>query len=331
MPPPATVPFSPPPYRPPWYLPNGHAQTIFPALTRHGLDVDFQRHVLPTADGDSLQVDMLTSGSPRLAVITHGLEGDSNRPYVRGMTRAFYREGYDVMAWNFRGCGGAVNQALRFYHSGATDDLHHLLTHWPGIDGYADIVLIGFSLGGNLTLKYLGEPGVTRPPTLRGGITFSVPLDLSACAHQLGQPSNRVYHHRFLSQLKRKIIAKQALFPEELSLEPLQQIKTLVEFDDRYVAPLHGFRDAADYYAQCSSRQFLPDIKVPTLIVNAQNDPILAPECYLPDGHPDHKTVVFLAPRQGGHCGFLPQGHRPGNNYWSEDVALQFAREWIGI
>lgn len=326
MPSDRSISFSIPPYRPPWYLPNGHWQTIFPSLTRKVRDIRYQRDVLPTPDGDSLQIDTLAQSSSRLVVISHGLEGDSNRPYIRGMSRAFYREGYDVLAWNFRGCGGAPNRSLRFYHSGATDDLHHVLTSWPGIQQYQSILLIGFSLGGNLTLKYLGEQGSSLLPGIRAGITFSVPLDLYACARQITQPTNFIYHRRFLSQLKRKITEKQPFFPDELRIEPLAQVRTLIDFDNYYTAPLHGFQDATDYYRQCSSKQYLACITVPTLVVNAQNDPFLAPECYLANAPSEGSALTFVAPKQGGHCGFLPQGHRRGENYWSEQLAVSFAK-----
>ena len=324
-----SVHFSAPAYRAPWYLPTGHGQTIVPALARNVGGFTYERQELPTPDGDLLQLDVLAAGFSALVVISHGLEGDSNRPYVRGMTRAFHREGYDVLAWNFRSCGGVSNRTLRFYHSGATDDLHHLLTHWPGMQRYSTVLLVGFSLGGNLTLKYVGEQGPSLPPAVRGAITFSVPLDLHACARQITRPMNRIYHRRFLKQLKQKIMRKHPSFPHQLSIESLNQIRTLIDFDDHYTAPLHGFQDAADYYRQCSSRQFLANIQVPTLIVNAQNDPFLPPECYLTDTHPNHDLLTFLAPKQGGHCGFLPKGHHRGENYWSEQVALQFARNRI--
>lgn len=320
------IPFAPPPYRPPWYLPNGHWQTIVPALTRRVRSFGYRREALATPDDDTLQLDTLRQSADRMVVISHGLEGNSSSPYVRGMSRAFYRRGYDVLAWNFRGCDGTgtPNRSLRFYHSGATDDLHHVLTQWPPVQHYKSIVLVGFSLGGNLTLKYLGERGASLSPRIRSAVAFSVPLDLGACAHQMTLPSNRVYHRRFLRRLRQKIINKHPHFPDQLSLEPLRRIRTLVDFDDHYTAPLHGFRDAADYYRQCSSKQFVQDIAVPTLIVNARNDPFLAPECYLADDWPTDGPVTFYAPAQGGHCGFLPRGHRRGEDYWSERVATEF-------
>ncbi len=317
------------PYCPPWYLPNGHLQTVVPALTRKVRNVTFQRNELPTPDGDRLQLDWLTQRSRRLVVISHGLEGDSNRPYVRGMSRAFYREGYDVLAWNFRGCGDTPNDTLRFYHSGATDDLHHLLTHGFEPPDYDHIVLVGFSLGGNLTLKYLGEGVYPVPGNVRAALAFSAPIDLQACARQITRPRNWVYHRRFLRSLKRKVARKQPHFPEELRLETLAEVKTLTDFDDAFTAPLHGFSSAADYYQRCSSKQFLTAIRVPTRVVNARNDPFLAPACFIDDDRLAATPVEFVAPAQGGHCGFMPRGHRAGQNYWSEQGAVDFVRKLL--
>lgn len=318
------------PYCAPWYLPNGHLQTVVPALARKVRNVTYRRNELPTPDGDTLQLDRLTRPSGRLVVISHGLEGDSNRPYVRGMSRAFYREGYDVLAWNFRGCGDSPNHTLRFYHSGATDDLHHVLTHAIESAAYDHIVLVGFSLGGNLTLKYLGEGVYPVPATVRTAVAFSAPIDLQACARQLALPQNWVYHRRFLRSLKRKITRKQPHFPEALQLDTLAGVKSLVDFDDAFTAPLHGFQSAADYYQRCSSKQFLTAIRVPTLLVNARNDPFLAPACFIDDDRLSETPVQFVAPEQGGHCGFLPRGHRAGQNYWSEQLAVNFARQHVG-
>ncbi len=316
------------PYRPPWFLFNGHWQTIVPALTRRVPHVAYRREVLATSDDDELQLDTLRRSSDRLVIISHGLEGDSNRPYVRGMSRAFYREGYDVLAWNFRSCGGKNNRQLRFYHSGATDDLHHVLSRWLASGRYREVILVGFSLGGNLTLKYAGERGSALDPRVKAVVTFSVPIDLAACAQQMIRPSNRIYHHRFLRRLKQKIRNKHPSFPEQLDVSLLKRTRTLIDFDDHFTAPLHGFVDAADYYRRCSSKQFLNEIKVPTLVVNAQNDPFLAERCYV-SNHALNEFVIFAAPTQGGHCGFMPQGHQNGENYWSEDTAVKFARQFL--
>ena len=314
-----------PRYTPPRYLFNGHLQTIVPSLLRKVQSIDYRREKVTTEDEDFLLLDWYPQASERLVIISHGLEGDSERPYMKGMARAFYRAGYDALAWNYRGCGGQMNDTLRFYHSGATDDLDWIIRHALARKQYRNIVLVGFSLGGNLTLKYLGERGDV-PQEVVGSAIFSVPLDLQACAHQLARPSNIVYHRRFLNNLKKKIAQKALQLPEQLTTEHFSSIKTLQDFDDYYTAPLHGFENAAAYYRQCSSLYFLQEIKVPTLIVNAQNDPFLAPECFLPNPFPtDH--IQFEAPAGGGHCGFMPRGGRWEDNFWSEEVAVQFASQ----
>ena len=316
-----------PRYTPPRYLFNGHLQTIVPSLLRKVQGIDYRREKVITEDEDFLLLDWYTQNADRLVIISHGLEGDSERPYMKGMARAFYRAGYDALAWNYRGCGGQMNDTLRFYHSGATDDLNWVIRHALVRKQYRNIVLVGFSLGGNLTLKYLGERGDV-PQEVVGGAIFSVPLDLQACAHQLARPSNIVYHRRFLNNLKKKIAQKALQLPEQLSTEHFSSIKTLQDFDDYYTAPLHGFENAAAYYRQCSSLYFLQEIKVPTLIVNAQNDPFLAPECFLPNPFPT-KHIQFEAPVGGGHCGFMPRGSRWEDNFWSEEVAVRFSRTLV--
>jgi predicted alpha/beta-fold hydrolase len=316
-------------YYPPSYLFNGHFQTIIPSLFRRVTGVDYQRQRLPTEDGDFLLLDWSKVGSDTLVVVSHGLEGDSYRSYILGMVRAFNREGFDALAWNFRGCGGEVNQTYRFYHSGATPDLHFLVNHICNHSEYRSIILIGFSLGGNLTLKYLGEQGEAAQDTISAAVVFSVPLDLQACSRKIAQPQNFIYSKRFLRNLKKKIKSKEAIMPDKISAEFLPNIRTLEDFDDYYTAPLHGFRNAADYYQQCSSIRFLQSIRVPTLVVNAKNDPFLAEECYLTDEEETSAWLYFQAPYAGGHCGFMPRRYTAGSNFWSESRAIQFIKSVV--
>jgi len=318
-------------YQPPSYLFNGHLQTIIPSLFRRVSGVDYQRQRLPTEDGDFLLLDWSKVGSDTLVIVSHGLEGDSFRPYIQGMVRAFNREGLDALAWNFRGCGGMMNQTYRFYHSGATPDLHFLVNHITNHQDYQTIILVGFSLGGNLTLKYLGEQGDQAQYAITAAVVFSVPLDLQACSRKIAQPENFIYSKRFLRNLKKKIKAKEAVMPNKISSEFFPNIKTLEDFDDYYTAPLHGFRDAADYYHQCSSIHFLQSIQIPTLIVNAQNDPFLAKECYLTQETDTSSNLFFEASVAGGHCGFMPKGYSWGNNFWSENRAIDFVRKAMTI
>ena len=302
-------------YTPPSVLFNRHLETIYPSLLRKVNWIAPSHERIGTHDDDFLDLDWYKQGSTRCVIISHGLEGNSSRSYVRGMARALYNSGLDVLAWNFRGCSAEVNRQPRFYHSGATDDLHTVVAH--AMERYAVIDLIGFSLGGNLTLKYLGER--TAPSPVKRAVTFSVPMDLYTSCLEISKPFNWVYTQRFLKSLIKKVKAKPAL-RKHLSFDMLDHVRTLLEFDDHFTGPLHGFRDAMDYYTQCSSRQFLPAINVPTLVVNALNDPFLSPACY---PHENVNPLVQLEfPERGGHVGFALFGQK--GLYWSEMRALSF-------
>ncbi len=313
-----------PTYTPPPFLFNKHLQTIYPALLRRVRLAPARRERLLTADDDFLDLDWWQpAGQPRtrLTILCHGLEGDSRRPYVRGMARALLGRGWDVLAWNFRGCSGEPNRQLRFYHSGATDDLDAVVTHAAN-GGYTQIALVGFSLGGNLVLKYLGECGANGCPQLYRAVVFSVPCDLLSSSQQISRPENWVYAQRFLRALRRKVTRKATLMPDQISTAHLRSIRTIKDFDDHYTAPLHGFGRAVDYYRRCSSRFFLPDIRIPTLIVNAANDPFLPKACYPIEEVRDHPCVFLEIPTRGGHCGFA-QSH-PAREYWSETRTADF-------
>lgn len=312
-------------YKAPWYLPNGHLQTIIPSLFRRVKGLVYRRERITTPDGDFLDLDWITetdntAAADTLIIISHGLEGDSRRGYVKGLAKAFLSQGCQVLAWNFRSCSGEPNKLPHFYHSGTTHDLAQVVAHVVGQQKWRQIILAGFSLGGNLTLKYLGEQGTALPKQLKKAVVFSVPLDLAGSSRKIGLRENRIYERRFLKSLKQKIQHKEKLQPGTLTLQPLEQISTLWEFDDRYTAPLHGFKNAEDYYARCSSIHFLYEIKIPTLILNAQNDPFLSPECYPAALLKEHPYVQFEAPSEGGHVGFSQSGEL----YYSEKRALEF-------
>lgn len=309
-------------YSPPVWLYNGHLQTIIPSLFRKVKNVLYKRERIITEDEDFLDLDWLKSGNKKLVVISHGLEGDSGRPYVKGMAKAFNAAGWDAVGWNFRGCSGEANTVLRFYHSGATDDLHTVVKHALKTGAYEQVALIGFSLGGNLTLKYLGEETEKLPQQLISAAVFSVPVDLYSSAQKISQGANQIYSRRFLKKLKEKVAEKSKLMPNQLTLEHFKKINSLVDFDDFYTAPLHGFKDAVTYYNECSAIQFIADIKVPTLFVNAANDPFLSPSCYPKEQVKNHPYVHLEIPENGGHCGF-PLYNAEGL-YWSEIRALQF-------
>ncbi len=306
-------------YQRPRLFVSPHLETIYPALFRRVPDVHYDRERISTPDNDFLDLDWIRNDQKKLVIISHGLEGDSQRPYVRGMARTFSAEGYDVLAWNFRGCSGEINRQLRFYHSGATDDLSLVINHALET-GYKEISLIGFSLGGNMTLRYLGE--LTNNPGITRAVAISVPLHLHSSCLQISQPGNFIYSRRFLRNLCDKIRRKARVMPDKLDTRPLGRINSLIEFDDTYTAPIHGFRDAVDYYEQCSALYVLDKIKVPTLILNAANDPFLSPRCYPSEEFEDHAFVNFEIPEYGGHVGFVTFNQE--KRYWSEIRSLRF-------
>lgn len=309
-------------YRGPSWLPGGHTQTIYPALFRRVAHVTNRAERLELPDGDFIDLEWAGKDSSRLAILSHGLEANTKTEYIQGMAAALIRCGWDVLAWNFRGCSHEPNRLLRMYHSGATEDLHAVISHAVANHPAESIDLIGFSLGGNLTLKYLGERSSELPQRIRRAVTFSVPCDLACSSAQLSIPSNRVYMERFLIAMRSKVRAKKLMFPDQLDLTGLNSIRTFQQFDDRYTAPIHGFLNAEDYWKRNSSRQFLTSITLPTLLVNAVNDPFLGLGCYPYEEAEASGHFYFEAPATGGHVGFPTFGH--GGEYWSERRALEF-------
>lgn len=305
-------------YSPPAWLPNGHLQTLWPFAVRR-LSVSSQPVVVPLPDGDQLVADFYPGAGP-LLVIAHGLEGNSQRPYVQGLARAAQAAGLPVLAWNFRSCGRADNLTERFYNAGCSDDLDAVIT-WARDRGHRQLYLAGFSMGGNVTLKWLGEAGHTASRRgVLGAVTISVPCDLMGCTHELARPTNTLYRRRFVADLKARLRRKAVQFPGHFDLRPLDAIGTILEFDDVYTAPMHGYRDAADYYRQCSALGFLDAIRVPTLILNARNDPFLSASCYPEAVARAHDHLSLEAPDQGGHVGFFSRDH----HWWGEQRTLSF-------
>jgi uncharacterized protein len=306
-------------YNPPFFLFNAHLETIFPSVTRRVNDIKYERERITTSDDDFLDLDWVKHDSKKLVIISHGLEGNSTRAYIRGMARAFFGFGYDALAWNYRGCSDEMNKQRRFYHSGATDDLDTVIHHAIAKKKYEEIYLIGFSLGGNITLKYLGE---RQPdPIIKKAVAISVPLNLHTSCEKISLRSNWVYSNRFLKSLKKKVKTKAAL-RNDIDITNIDKLKTLREFDDAYTAPLHGYKDAVHYYTECSSIRFVKNITIPALIINAKNDPFLSDDCYPSEMLKDHPYVIFESPERGGHVGFIQLGKN--GLYWSEARAIAF-------
>lgn len=280
-----------------------------------------EKERIQTSDNDFLNLGWYRTKSSKLIIISHGLEGDSKRPYMLGMAKLFLSNNYDVLNWTFRGCGKDLNKQAIFYHSGATYDLAQVVEHAQ--KGYEEVYLIGFSLGGNLTLKYLAELG-SNAKNIKRGIAISVPLHLASSSQKISSKQNILYSKRFLRTLKEKVLRKSKTHPKEISIRKLNQVKTLTDFDNCFTGPLHGFLDAQDYYKKNSSLYFLDQIKVPTLILNAQNDPFLTKKCFPVTLAKTLEHVYFEFPKHGGHVGFASKNSNLP--YYSESRAVEFIR-----
>lgn len=309
-------------YKAPAWIGGKHAQTIIPALFRKVVGVTYQRERIKTEDEDFLDIDWSCQGHKRLVIFSHGLEGSSRQAYILGMVQAFNSQGWDALAWNFRSCSGELNSTLRIYHGGSINDLHTVVMRALQENRYTEISLVGFSLGGNITLKYLGDTAETLPKEVKSACVISVPCDLYACARSLSVGINRIYLNRFLVTLKAKMLLKAKLHPGHFSGVKIEKIQDFIDFDNQITAPLCGFKDAVHYYIECSSKRSIPHIKIPTLIVNAQNDPFLHPSCFPHEECQKSASVIFESPYDGGHQGFIKR--EISGSYWSEERAVKF-------
>jgi len=312
-------------YHAPLGFRNGHRQSIFPTIFRKVHGVDYRRERIDTPDNDFLDLDWMAEKSDRLVIVSHGLEGNTTRTYIKGMVKAVTAAGFAALAWNFRGCGGSINRQPRLYHSGSYQDLAAVIEHIFRNYNYREINLVGFSMGGNISLIYSGRKGNAIDPRIKKCVVFSVPCDLKASSKAIGKPENRIYMKRFLRLLHAKIKAKKPDFPDLFSDQDYATIKNFYDFDNRYTAPLHGFTDADDYWRQCSSKQFIKGIRIPTLLVSALDDPFLARECFPFAEASANPQVTLETPQHGGHVGFVTFNRK--NLYWSEARAVAFLQE----
>jgi len=313
-------------YKAPLFLGNNHVQTILPTLFRKVKGVNYERERIDTPDGDFIDIDISPVNSDRAIVLSHGLEGDSGRHYMKGMIRAFNRRGWDGAAFNFRGCSGEPNINAVTYHSGKTEDLHAVVQHLIRTKKYKSIVIAGFSLGANLTLKYAGERGKDILPQIKCAVGISAPCDLVSSSVEIHKPKNYIYSKRFLITLIEKMKEKEHQFPEGISRD-YSLIKTLGDFDNTFTAPLNGFKDAMDYWGRCSSRKYIADTAVPTLILNAKDDPILGPGCFPYEEAEGNSNLFLEVTEKGGHMGFITFGRN--GEFWHETRVAEFAEGYL--
>jgi len=270
---------------------NGHFETILPSIWRKVAGVTYEREKIDTPDGDFLNLDWSKVGGKQLLLVSHGLEGDSQRHYARGLVKLFNQQGIDVLAWNNRSCGGEINRQPILYHHGSTYDLDTVVKHVLSKTRYVGIFLAGISMGGAQTLNYLGQQGSGLSPLIQRAAVYSTPVHLPSSAATLRRWSNTFYSRKFMGKLKKKM-----------------QAKGEHEFDTEFTAKLHGFKDAADFYEQASPHSRIQGIGIPTLILNAKNDPLLGEECY-PIAFAKSSELLFLEmPERGGHTGFTISG-----------------------
>lgn len=315
------MPLVPSHYKPPFPFRNGHFSTIYAGVFRKVRGVIQKRERLELDDGDFLDSDWSESLVPskKLVVLLHGLEGDAQRHYIVGSAKRLNQQGYDVCALNFRGCSGEPNRLYKSYHSGATEDLGALLHHISATRDYEHLFLFGYSLGGNLLLKYLGEH-TNLSSRLKAAVAVSVPCDLKDACDQLLQSKNVLYSARFKKHLLAKLRGKQQQFPDQITTETIERIETLKDFDDAYTAPAHGFKDAFDYYKKSSCKQFLNQVSIPSLILNAKNDSFLGAACYPYEEAKKNSNIYLEVPDFGGHVGFWGKK----NASYAETRALAF-------
>lgn len=311
-------------YQPPRWLPTGHLQTIYPALFIPRPEVEFRRERWDTPDGDFIDVDFVDGEAGRpFVVLFHGLEGSSDSHYARALMAALRARGWSGAVPHFRGCSGELNNGPRFYHSGDAQEIDWIIRklhrryreHSPGASFFAT----GVSLGGNALLRWLGE-SQHQAEIVTAACAVSAPLDLAQGGVSLSRGVNLLYTRMFLQTMKPKCLKKLEQFPHLFDREAMLSAKNLHEFDDVVTAPLHGYKDADDYWDRASAKHILPDITVPSLVLNAQNDP------FLPGQHLPRKAshaVKLEYPLHGGHVGFAV-GSLPGSLNWLPAKMLHF-------
>ncbi len=310
---------------PPLWVRGKHFETIIPALFRKVEGVIYQRERLYTADKDFIDLDWSKVGSKKVAIIAHGAEGDTQKPYILGMVKELNAEGWDTLSWNLKGCSGEINQQKGFYHAASSEDLSHVVNFVVGTKKYKEVALIGFSIGGCITLKYLGERKGALSRKISKAVALSAPCDLYACSQNLSNGVNRLYSSYFLMTLKVKIQKKLKLYPEILESIEWSKIDNFLEFEDYVTTPLLGYDDAFECYEKCSPKKMINDISIPTLIINAKNDPFMNKECFpIEECHKSSKVFLEI-PSYGGHIGFMKDSLH--GRYFSEERTTQFLNE----
>jgi predicted alpha/beta-fold hydrolase len=324
------------PFKAAWWLPGPHLQTLWPTLIRRPKKISLQRERVELPDGDFVDLDWIIHPNQKknspIVLILHGLEGSSRSSYARGMLQAIANRGWRGAVMHFRGCSGELNRLPRSYHSGDTNDFAGILNQLIAREPQTPVAVIGYSMGGNVLLKWLGELGQRNQAVdnVVAAVAVSVPFELNKAVDRLQQGFSRLYTRHFLRRLCKKIRTKQRRQPLPLNISSWSHIRTLRDFDDQITAPLHGFSDAEEYYVKSSSRQFLKHINVPTLLLQAKDDPFMT-EAVIPEHHELSACVKLEVTEKGGHVGFV-SGRTPWQPvYWLEQRIPFFLSDYLHL
>lgn len=322
-------------FRPAWWLRNAHLQTLYPALfRRQPLPLSLKRERLNTPDNDFVDIDWCGDGDKPIVILLHGLAGCSRSSYIVGLQHMLLQHGVRSVTLNFRGCSGEPNQLARGYHSGDTGDVDFLFQTLLQREPETPFAVIGISLGGNVLLKWLGEQGHNL--AIAAAVAVSVPLDLASCATRLDHGFSKIYRHNLIGRLKHYTRKKQQYLEDSgkmveaakiQKLGDLSKIRSFWQYDDRVVSRLHGFKDVEQYYRLSSSRQYLKRIRIPTLVIQARDDPFMT-EKVIPGSEELSSSVTLEVSSSGGHVGFISGNNPLKPRYWLDERISQFLHQY---
>ncbi len=304
-------------FKPAWWLRNPHLQTMWPVFMRPRLAVETRIERFDLPDGDFTDIVWVNEKmrEQKIVVMLHGLAGSIESQYIRGLMQQCIKHDWCAVLLHFRGCSGRPNRLPRNYHSGDSDDLAYFVSTLARQYPNAILTGVGFSLGGNVLLKWLGETGTRNP--LEAAVAVSVPFDLHKAAYRVNHGFSRIYQWRILRDIRNKLLEKYNTVQPPVDIETLKQINNFYDFDNTLTAPLHGFRNAFDYYSKTSSRQFLKKIRVPTLIIQAADDPLFSTDLVVYPHELSSSVLLEYSP-QGGHVGFISGNNPLKPIYWLE-------------
>lgn len=297
---------------------NPHLSTIYTGMLKKVELPPYERVKCELQDGDFLDIDFVIKDTSKVVILSHGLEGNSKRTYIRSAANYFLKKGFSVFAWNNRSCGGEINRLQKLYHQGAINDLDEVI-QFVFSKGFKEVYLVGFSMGGGQLMNYLGTMPVD--PRIKAGVAVSTLVQLRYGTEKFKKGFNRVYMIDFKKSILRKLKEKAAKFPDFLNKEKIKTIATFDEIDDFFTAPLHGYKDRFDYYKRASPDYVMHNIRTPLLVINAADDPFLTPHCF-PYSFAEQSQYVYLeVPRYGGHCSFPMRGSK---HSYAEIRAFEF-------